>query len=134
MYNNISSLESAINKAQGFSMWMFVSFILGLVAGILVFVLFLQKKADKKEEGIVKFLRDFLNFDFLSLEFLLKIAYITFTVMFILGSFGWLYLGNVQGFLVSLFIVPVVLRLSFEAIILMLKLVRNTDEINKKLK
>ena len=54
--------------------------------------------------------------------------------MFILGSFGWLYLGNVQGFLTSLFIAPVLLRLAFEGIVLMLKLVRNTDEINKKLK
>ena len=110
MYN-ISSLESALNKAQGFNMWMFVSFVLGLVAAILIFVLFLNKKADKKEEGVVKF-----------------------TVMFILGSFGWLYLGNVQGFLTSLFIAPVLLRLAFEGIVLMLKLVRNTDEINKKLK
>ena len=133
MYN-ISSLESALNKAQGFNMWMFVSFVLGLVAAILIFGLFLNKKADKKEEGVVKFCRDFLNFDFLSLEILLKIAYVTFTVMFILGSFGWLYLGNVQGFLTSLFIAPVLLRLAFEGIVLMLKLVRNTDEINKKLK
>ena len=38
MYN-ISSLESALNKAQGFNMWMFVSFVLGLVAAILIFVL-----------------------------------------------------------------------------------------------
>ena len=50
MYN----LE-AYNKLQGFNMWMFVSFVLGLVAAILVYVLFLNKKADEKEQGVVKF-------------------------------------------------------------------------------
>lgn len=129
MYN----LE-AYNKLQGFNMWMFVSFVLGLVAAILVYVLFLNKKADEKEQGVVKFFRDFLNFDFLTLEILLKVAYVTLTVMFVLGSFGFLYLGSIQGFLGSLFIAPVLLRLAFEGIILLLKLVKNTEEINKKLK
>ena len=129
MYN----LE-AYNKLQGFNMWMFVSFVLGLVAAILVYVLFLNKKADEKEQGVVKFFRDFLNFDFLTLEILLKVAYVTLTVMFVLGSFGFLYLGSIQGFLGSLFIAPVLLRLAFEATILLLKLVKNTEEINKKLK
>ena len=129
MYN----LE-AYNKLQGFNMWMFVSFVLGLVAPILVYVLFLNKKADEKEQGVVKFCRDFLNFDFLTLEILLKVAYVTLTVMFVLGSFGFLYLGSIQGFLGSLFIAPVLLRLAFEGTILLLKLVKNTEEINKKLK
>jgi hypothetical protein len=129
MYN----LE-AYNKLQGFNMWMFVSFVLGLVAAILVYVLFLNKKADEKEQGVVKFFRDFLNFDFLTLEILLKVAYVTLTVMFVLGSFGFLYLGSIQGFLGSLFIAPVLLRLAFEGTILLLKLVKNTEEINKKLK
>ena len=115
-------------------MWMFVSFVLGLVAAILVYVLFLNKKADEKEQGVVKFFRDFLNFDFLTLEILLKVAYVTLTVMFVLGSFGFLYLGSIQGFLGSLFIAPVLLRLAFEGTILLLKLVKNTEEINKKLK
>lgn len=129
MYN----LE-AYNKLQGFNMWMFVSFVLGLVAAILVYVLFLNKKADEKEQGVVKFCHDFLNFDFLTLEILLKVAYVTLTVMFVLGSFGFLYLGSIQGFLGSLFIAPVLLRLAFEGTILLLKLVKNTEEINKKLK
>ena len=54
--------------------------------------------------------------------------------MFVLGSFGFLYLGSIQGFLGSLFIAPVLLRLAFEGTILLLKLVKNTEEINKKLK
>ena len=122
------------NKLQGFNMWMFVSFVLGLVAAVLVYVLFLNKKAEAKEEGIVKFCRDFLNFDFLTLELLAKVAYVALTVTCVLGSFGFLYLGNVQGFFGSLIVAPILLRIVFEGTILVLKLVGNRNEIKKKLK
>ncbi len=122
------------NKLQGFNMWMFVSFVLGLVAAVLVYVLFLNKKPEAKEEGIVKFCRDFLNFDFLTLELLAKVAYVALTVTCVLGAFGFLYLGSIQGFFGSLIVAPILLRIVFEGTILVLKLVENTNEIKKKLK
>lgn len=120
------------SSLAGSMVWTIVSVILAIIGGILVYVLFVQKK-DKLNNKFLVWLKDFLSFKNLLLETILKITYIILAIFITLSSFNMIGI-NFFAFLLYLIIGNVVLRIIYEGSIMLLMIWKNTSEINKKLK
>lgn len=124
-----------------------VTYILGILtaiaATVLICIFILPEKKREKLNKFFKTLHDIFNFRQLLLEKILKITYVFFTVLCIVTgllmiiSVQWVgttvvkYFG-LQG-LILLVCGPVILRIIYEAAMMFIILVRNSNEINNKL-
>ncbi len=122
---------STLNSAVGSSVWLIVSLVLAVVGGILVYFLFLAKKNEGKFTGFVAWLYDFLSFKKMFLEALLKITYLIFAIYVTLSSFA-LIGSNFLGFLATLIIGNLVVRVIYEFSLILLIICRNTTELAKQ--
>ena len=130
-YNSYNTLASTADRINGVLVWTIISIVVALVGGITLYFVFL--KGNKKYNGFVAKLRDFLNFKTLLLEEILKISYLILAIFITLYSFG-LIGTSVVAFLLTLVCGNLVLRISYELSILLIKICNNTSEINSKLK
>ena len=119
------------NSFNGFLIWTIISIVIAIGGGIALYITFLR--SDKKFTGFIAKLKDFLNFKTLLLEDILKISYLILAIFITLYSFG-LIGTSVIAFLVTLIIGNLVLRISYELSMLLIKICRNTTEINDKIK
>ena len=127
MYNSYG-YSSGVN---GVLIWTIISVVVAVIGGITLYFVFLRN--NKKYDGFVAKLKDFLNFKTLLLEEILKISYLILALFITLYSFG-LIGTSVVVFLLTLIVGNLVLRISYELSILLIKICQNTSEINKKLK
>ena len=125
----VTSLDSAV----GSSAWIIISLVLAIVGGILVYFLFLSKKNEGKFTGFLGWLYDFLSFKKMFLETLLKITYLIFAIYVTLSSFAIIG-SNFLGFLLTLIIGNLVVRVIYEFSLILLVICRNTTEIAKSVK
>ena len=121
----------ATNIFTGVAIWTFISLIIALICGITLYFLFL--KSDKKYNGVIAKLHSFLNFKTLIVEDILKITYLVLAIYITLFSFGLIGV-SVISFICVLVIGNIALRIAYELSILLIKICKNTSEINKKLK
>jgi hypothetical protein len=128
MYD-VTSFNSGSSFAAG---WTIASIILAIVGGILTLVLFLKKSNKEKYNKNLLKLYDFLNFDFLTLEVVLKFMYTAVTIFVVLNSFNFISV-NFLGFILYLVVGIILTRVSFEMAMLIIKICKNTTEINDKL-
>lgn len=128
-----TDLASLSTPSTSMSVWSLISLILAVVGGILVVTLFLKKGNKSKLKGFWKWLYDFLNFDFLTLDVVLRTLYAIVTIYIILSSFDFISQSFALfiGYLISGIIVT---RLIFEMMLMIIKICRNTTEINEKMK
>lgn len=124
---NVYSSVSAVDYG-----WTIASFVLAVVGGILVLLLFLNKENKNKLTGNLKKLYDFLNFDYLTLDIVIKFLYSATTIFIILNSFTYI-ASSFLMFVLYLIIGVVVTRVAYEMIMLTIKITKNTTEINEKL-
>ena len=128
-------------------------FVIGIaIIATLVLVVLLAKFVlpDNKREGLSKAgktLHDIFNFKFLILEYILKITYVIATVFCVVlgvlmlfgfshyssGFFSSTHWYGGYGILLALF-GPIAIRISYEVFMMFILLVKNTIDINKKLK
>lgn len=127
MYSSRTFLSMEINAA-----WLMFSFLAAIVGGILVYVLFISKNKNAKLEGWQKKLYDFLSFDSLILEVILKVMYIILMIYVTLSSFA-LISKSFLGFLITLILGNIVLRLVLELLLMQISLWRNVREIRRNL-
>lgn len=120
------------NSSSG-STWSIVALVLAIVGGILVVTLFLKKGNKNKFKGFLKWLYDFLNFDFLTLDFILRVLYAIVAIYIVLASFDYI-AYDFTYFLLYLIGGLIITRLLFEMLLMIIKICRNTSEINEKLK
>lgn len=132
MPNLISPNMGGYSNLEGAYIWTIVSFVVALIGCFVVYFIFVQKK-DNPKEKFLGWLKDFLSFDKMLIETILKIAYI-FTAIFITLSSFSIIATSFVGFLVYLIFGNLVARLSFEAAIMLVMIWKNTTSINKKLK
>ena len=119
------------NSINGLLIWTIISIVVAIAGGIAIYFAFL--KNTKKLDGFLGKLRDFLNFKTLLLEEILKISYLVLAIFITLYSFG--FIGtNVGLFLWMLIGGNIIIRISYELSILIIKICKNTTEINNKLK
>ncbi|NLA32624.1 MAG: hypothetical protein GX864_01570 [Mollicutes bacterium] len=128
-----TDLTSLSTPSASMSVWSLISLILAVVGGILVVTLFLKKGNKSKLKGFWKWLYDFLNFDFLTLDVILRTLYSMVTIYIILSSFDLISQSFALfiGYLISGIIIT---RLLFEMMLMIIKICRNTTEINEKMK
>ena len=126
-YNNYDSLVRTTSSVTGVFIWTIISIVVAIGGGIALYFIFL--KGDKKYSGFLKKLRDFLNFKILMLEDILKVSYLIIAIFITLFSFG-LIGTSVVSFLATLIGGNLILRISYELSILLIKICQNTSEIN----
>ena len=116
---------------QGFAIWTIISIVLAIGGGITLYIIFLR--SNKKFTGFLKLLHEFFNFQTLLLEEIIKISYLVLTIFLTLYSIGLIGI-NIGLCLLTLVVGNVALRIVYEIAILLIKICKNTTEINKKLK
>lgn len=121
---------STLNSAIGSSVWLIVSIVLAIIGGILVYFLFLSKKNEGKFTGFLGWLYEFLSFKKMFLENLLKITYLIIAFYVTLSSFA-LIGSSFLGFLMTLIVGNLVVRIIYEFSLVLLVICRNTTDIAK---
>lgn len=126
MYSNYG-LEQAVESVAYAAMWTVVSLILAIIGGVLVYFLFIKGKDLKLSDGLQK-LRDLLDFKIMIIEPILKILYLVLTIFVVLISFN-LITVNFFGFLLTLVLSPIIIRIIYEASIMLIMIWKNTKII-----
>lgn len=125
-----------------------IGLILAISAVISLYAFILPEKKRAELKGFFRVLHDILNVRQLILEKILKFLYVLNTMLCIFIGFfmlfakievdlGWLGKSSTSTFVFGLVLIilgPIVVRLIHEATIMMILLVKNTMEINQKLK
>lgn len=114
--------------------------ILALGAAIAAFILIVPENKGRQLTGFMRVLHDILNFKQLLLEKILKFCYIFLTVYGVLDGlfrsfemFEWDAGTGLLLMLTSLTLVPLLIRVIFEMSMMLILLVKNVIDINKKL-
>ncbi len=121
-----------IGAGLGSVVWTIVALIISAIGCFVVYFLFVKKNIKSKNKFLL-WLKDFLSFDKMLIEVILKIAYI-FTALFItLGSFA-LIGTSFLSFLITLIAGNIIARVVYEGILITVMLWKNTTEIKNSLK
>ena len=113
------------------AIWTIVALILSIIGGILVYFLFI--KTNNKLSDNLKKLRDLLDFRIMLIEPILKIVYLIGTIFIILFSFNFITI-NFISFLLILIIGPVIIRIVYEAALILVMIWKNTKIISDNTK
>ena len=123
--------------------WNVVAVLLAIVATVLAFVFLVPEKRREKMGAFGKFLHDTVNFKYLIVEKILQALYIFMTCLVVLTGFFLLFkvtetwygkhwMGG-TGILLML-LGPIIIRLVYELLMMMVLLVKNVISINNKLR
>lgn len=114
-----------------------IPFIFAIIITVLSLILITPIKMRERLNGFFKFFHDLFNFRFLLIEKVLKALYIFVTFYIVIFGFCLLFIGDYaeERLLALAYIIlgPIVWRLIFEAFMMFILLVKNTNEINNKL-
>lgn len=115
-----------------FSKWSIIAMILSIIGGVLIYIFFLKQKNDKLSP-LLKLLKNFLDFNKMIIEDILKIIYLISTIFIILISFNFI-AHNFGMFFLFLILGPIFIRLIYELILIIINIWKNTNEIKEKMK
>lgn len=133
-YPSSSLVRSAsAASASNSSVVAIVALVCAIVGSILVFVLFLRKENETKYTGFVKWLYDYLQFNKLTIDIILRFTYLFLAIFITVMSFG-LISTSFLGFLLTLILGNLVLRVVYEFSMLVILIHRNVRELNEKTK
>lgn len=111
----------------GAGVWIVIAAVLALIGGILVHFLFMKSK-DAPKGKFLKWLKDFLAFKIMWIEPILKIVYYIGTIFCILASFAFIS-SSFLAFVIMLICGPILIRLTYEGIMMFIMIWRNTQNI-----
>ena len=115
----------------GSIIWLIISLVAALAGCFIVYFIFVKK--DKKEKNkFLAWLKEFLSFDKMLIEPILKISYIFTAIFLTLGSFA--FIGNFFVFLSMLVFGNLMARIIYEAGLIRIMIWKNTTEIKKNMK
>lgn len=114
-------------ESQTMTIWMIISSILAIVGGILIYFLFVKSKTQPRGKFLI-WLKDFLSFRTMWLEPLMKIFYYIATIDVILASFTFISVSFLQ-FMAVLILGPIIVRLVYELIMMLIMIWRNSQTI-----
>ena len=109
-----------------------ILFLIALVGGICAYLMFVKSDEEPKDPRLLK-LKEFLSFKKMIIEGLLKATYIIFALFITLYSFLIMIDTSFITGLMLLILLNVMLRIGYEASLIVLLIWRNTSDINKKL-
>ena len=134
-YDTIGSINRGATMGLGALIWTIISLLAALVGCFLIYFMFVKKDNKLNKKALV-WLRDFLRFDKMLIETILKIAYIFGAIFLTLFAFTFFSFGFV-GFLLFLLTITlgnIVLRIIYEGSLIIVMLWKNTVEIKNSLK
>lgn len=121
--------------------FMAAAVLLAIAATILAFIFIVPDSKREKLNSFGKFLHDALNFKFLIVEKILQALYIFATAFIILDGFFMLFQTMpwdgmwLGGFgILTMILGPIIIRLVYELLMMMIILVKHVISINSKLK
>ena len=121
---------SLLEGSVGSIIWTIVAFILAIVGAFVVYFLFVKPES-KTDNKFLAWLKEFLDFQTMLIEPILKISYI-FTALFITLSSFAIIGTSFLGFLATLIVGNLLARVGYEAGMLIIGIWKNTTEINKR--
>ena len=129
LYNAMSTTSTIAKNANTYHI---VGLVLGIMAAVLGYFLFVkpEKKYDSK---FINWARSFLNFSTDTVEGLLKMLYMLAAVYSLVTTINWISVDFLK-FLENLVLYQVLIRVAFELLMVPVRILKQTKEINKKLK
>ena len=109
-----------------------ILFLIALVGGACAYLMFVKSDEEPKDPRLLK-LKEFLSFKKMIIEGLLKATYIVFALFVTLYSFLIMVDTSFITGLMLLILLNILLRIGYEASLIVLLIWRNTSDINKKL-
>ena len=109
-----------------------ILFLIALVGGICAHLMFVKSDEEPKDQRLLK-LKEFLSFKKMIIEGLLKASYIIFALFITLYSFQIMVGTSFITGLMLLILLNIMLRIGYEASLIVLLIWRNTSDISKKL-
>lgn len=131
-YDYPDTITNTLNSIDYSTIWFYVAIALAIVVGVSLYFLFVRNPK-KEENKNIAWIKEFLDFHHMIIEDLLKIVYIVSAIFITLYSLGFI-ASNFPYFLLILILGNALLRLSFEGILIIIMIWKNTTEINKKMK
>ena len=128
----LGSVTKTASTGLGAMIWGIIAFVLSLVGCFVIYFLFVKKDIKTKSKFVL-WLQEFLRFNKMLIEPILKIAYIFGALFLTLGSFALVGTSFV-AFLATLIGGNIILRIAYEFSMILIMLWKNTADINKKLK
>lgn len=109
-----------------------ILFLIALVGGVCAYLMFVKSDEEPKDPRLLK-LKEFLSFKKMIIEGLLKATYIVFALFVTLYSFLIMVDTSFITGLMLLILLNIMLRIGYEASLIVLLIWRNTSDISKKL-
>ena len=109
-----------------------ILFLIALVGGICAYLMFVKSDEEPKDPRLLK-LKEFLSFKKMIIEGLLKVTYIIFALFVTLYSFQIMVGTSFITGLMMLILLNIMLRIGYEASLIVLLIWRNTSDISKTL-
>ena len=109
-----------------------ILFLIALVGGVCAYLMFVKSDEEPKDPRLLK-LKEFLSFKKMIIEGLLKATYIVFALFVTLYSFLIMVGTSFITGLMLLILLNIMLRIGYEASLIVLLIWRNTSDISKKL-
>ena len=109
-----------------------ILFLIALVGGVCAYLMFVKSDEEPKDPRLLK-LKEFLSFKKMIIEGLLKATYIIFALFITLYSFQIMIGTSFITGLMMLILLNIMLRIGYEASLIVLLIWRNTSDISKKL-
>lgn len=135
---SLDFFTSMLGNAAALGVITIICLLFSVIGGIVLYFTFLSKKNENKFQKNLGWLYNFLNFKSMFAESLLKIGYLISTIFIILFQLGVLFFteggsigGKLFGCLIGLVVWNVIVRLTYEFMLVTLVICRNTTEINK---
>lgn len=132
VYGGLGSTPSA-GMGLGSLIWIIISVLAALVGCFVVYFMFVANSKFETKNKFLAWLIDFLRFDKMLIETILKIAYIFAAIFITLGSFALIPV-NFFSFLGMLIGGNLTARLIYEAALIRVMIWKNTTEIKNKVK
>ncbi len=121
-----------VNTSSVDSTWIVISAVIAIFGGLFAYFMFVANKESDKYTGFVAWLHGFLNFKKLFIAGILKVMYIISAIFITLSSFSFISV-SIASFFLYLILGNVIARISYELLLMIITIVNNTTEINRKL-
>lgn len=131
----VDSYDYGITNPVGFnesSIWIIISLVVAIIGGICLYFTVFSDKNERKYQGFMSKLYDYVKFKKMYITVILKVSYLVFAIYLTLVSFT----AISTSFLVFLLILifgNLILRLVYEFSLVLLSIQENVSEINKKM-
>lgn len=132
----VDSYDYGITNPVGFnesSIWIIISLVVAIIGGICLYFTVFSDKNERKYQGFMSKLYDYVKFKKMYITVILKVSYLVFAIYLTLVSFTAIS-TSFLAFLLILIFGNLILRLVYEFSLVLLSIQENVSEINKKMK